>query len=60
MAETKATRLADLRRQKRDIEKAIRAEQGTARMEKDFAQQKSLTELKEKLEKQLQSHPLGT
>ena len=59
MADARQKRLSELRKQKRDIEKEIKATQNTSKMEKDFANQKSLTELKEKFEKELRNHPAG-
>ena len=59
MADAKKTQLSELRRQKREIEKAIKATQNTSKMERDLANQKSLTELKEKFEGELRNHPAG-
>ena len=51
-------RLKDLRKQSREINKQIKATQSTAKMDKALADRKSLQELKDKLEQQVQSHPL--
>ena len=59
MADAKKKRLQELRKQKREIEKEIKATQNTSKMERDFADNKSLTELKEKFEKELREHPAG-